>query len=168
MLEAPRRVDSLVLFSPRPTKLRPMKTLNSEVTSVIDFRCSHPHLRRPPKIDAASEGGAAQISSAPVGPSVLFILKAPFFVSFLREFSAIFDLFSCEMRGVVCRNGPVLRSSRQSSHHTLPSGTPEVTLRSKLRRPMLRPKPRVTGGRTALTVSVRRKPPLPSLGVREG
>jgi hypothetical protein len=28
---------------------------------------------------------------------------------------------------------------------------------------MLRPKPRITGGTTALTASVRRKPPLPSL-----
>jgi hypothetical protein len=29
-----------------------------------------------------------------IGPSVLFVLKAPFFVSFLRELSAIFDNFS--------------------------------------------------------------------------
>jgi hypothetical protein len=44
-----------------------------------------------------------------------------------------------------------------------PSGTLEVTLSSRLRRPMLRLKPRMNGGTTALTASVRRKPQLPSL-----
>jgi hypothetical protein len=44
----------------------------------------------------------------------------------------------------------------ESSHVTPPS------LSRRLRRPMLRLKPRMTGGTTALTASVRRKPPLPS------
>jgi hypothetical protein len=59
--------------------------------------------------------------------------------------------------------GPVLRSSRRQSHDTPPSGTPEVPLCSRLRRLMPRPKSRMTGGTTALTASVKRKPPLLSL-----
>jgi hypothetical protein len=52
---------------------------------------------------APIQAGEVAIPGAAVGPIVLSVLKAPFFVSFLRELTAIFDYFSCEMFGVVLK-----------------------------------------------------------------